>query len=77
VRIAYADPPYPGCERFYPEKYGVNHRVLFGCLDAHFDAWAVSTSSVALPELLARLLDALRSFSVGIKASHLSALGAS
>ena len=51
MRVAYADPPYPGMA----ERYGrreVNHERLIKALDARFDGWALSTSSVALRDLL-------------------------
>jgi hypothetical protein len=59
VRIAYADPPYPGCAYLYkdhPDYAGeVDHRELLYQL-ADFDGWCLHTSSVALAELL-RLAD--------------------
>jgi len=49
VKVAYADPPYPGCAHLYPEGVEVNHRVLIGTLCHEFpDGWALSTSSPAL-----------------------------
>jgi hypothetical protein len=56
-RVAYADPPYPGkSARYYrdhPDFRGeVDHRALLEQL-AGFDAWALSTSASALPELCA------------------------
>jgi hypothetical protein len=64
MRWAYADPPYPGqAKRHYshdPNAREVNHRMLFGYLDSHFDAWAVSTSSTALHEVLASCPDDIR-----------------
>jgi hypothetical protein len=55
VKIAYADPPYPGCAHLYkdhPDFDGeVDHYELVRKLH-HFDGWCLHTSSVALPELL-------------------------
>lgn len=53
MRMAYADPPYPGQAR---KLYGcaeVDHGVLIERLCATFpDGWALSTSSLALHEVL-------------------------
>jgi hypothetical protein len=56
-RLAYADPPYPGKSALYysdhPDYAGeVDHAELIAELAA-FDAWALSTSASALPEILA------------------------
>jgi len=56
LRLAYADPPYPGlAERYYadhPDYAGeVDHADLLSRLQL-FDGWALSTSSLYLPELL-------------------------
>jgi hypothetical protein len=55
VKIAYADPPYPGCAHLYkdhPDYAGeVDHGLLLGEL-RNFDGWCLHTSSVALPDLL-------------------------
>ena len=57
MKAAYADPPYPGqARRHYSNQLlckEVNHRVLIGYLCSEFDAWALSTSSVALQDVLA------------------------
>ena len=54
MRMAYADPPYPGCAHLYPEKTEVDHADLIGRLCAEYpDGWALSTSSVALRDVLA------------------------
>jgi len=54
-RFAYADPPYPGqAQKHYSHDdrcAEVNHTILFGYL-AEFDGWALSTSSVALRDVL-------------------------
>lgn len=57
-RLAYADPPYPGKSRRYygdhPDYAGeVDHAALIASLSAEYDAWALSTSAVALPAVLA------------------------
>ena len=56
LRLAYADPPYPGKARLYRDHrdYGgeVNHAALIGRLSA-YDGWALSTSAGALPGVLA------------------------
>jgi len=53
VRFAYADPPYPGqAKRHYGEESReVNHQLLIAHL-GEFDAWALSTSSSSLREVL-------------------------
>ena len=57
MRLAYADPPYPGqAKRHYgdhPDYAGeVDHAVLVAQLE-EYDGWALSTSAAALPEVLA------------------------
>jgi hypothetical protein len=57
LRLAYADPPYPGLSKRYygdhPDFGGeVDHAELIEQLGA-FDGWALSTSARALPEVLA------------------------
>lgn len=55
-RLAYADPPYPGMAGLYRDHpdYGgeVDHGALLNRL-AGYDAWALSTSARALPDVLA------------------------
>lgn len=56
LRLAYADPPYPGLARRYYEDHPdyageVDHRDLLSRLQA-FDGWALSTSARALPDVL-------------------------
>jgi hypothetical protein len=47
VRIAYADPPYPGCAKLYRDHpdYGgeVDHRALVARLQDEFDGWVLHT----------------------------------
>jgi len=57
VKIAIADPPYPGqSAKHYadhPDYDGeVNHRALLKQLDADYDGWVLHTSSTALAEVL-------------------------
>lgn len=56
LRLAYADPPYPGKSYVYrghPDYAGeVNHAALLDRL-AGYDGWALSTSAEALPLVLA------------------------
>jgi len=42
MKIAYADPPYPGCAKYYPEKTEVDHNKLLFELN-QYDGWALST----------------------------------
>jgi hypothetical protein len=55
VRLAYADPPYPGCSHLYrdhPDYDGeVNHEELIQTLTG-YDGWALSTSAAALRDIL-------------------------
>jgi hypothetical protein len=57
LRLAYADPPYPGKARLYrghPDYAGeVDHAVLIRRLADEYDGWALSTSAAALPAVLA------------------------
>jgi hypothetical protein len=59
LRLAYADPPYPGLARRYysehPDFAGeVDHRNLVRCLQA-YDGWALSTSMTGLHLVLSLL----------------------
>lgn len=54
LRLAYADPPYPGHADLYPERKEVDHEQLIArLLDEYSDGWALSTSARALPAVLA------------------------
>lgn len=57
TRIAYADPPYPGCAHLYrdhPDYAGeVDHHALVARLESEFDGWVLHTS--ATPAALALL----------------------
>ena len=56
LRLAYADPPYPGKAYLYRDHRDyageVGHGELIGRL-AGYDGWALSTSAAALPAVLA------------------------
>lgn len=54
MRVAFADPPYPGqAKKHYgPDAREVNHRLLIEHLEGDFDGWALSTSSPALRDVL-------------------------
>jgi hypothetical protein len=53
MRFCYADPPYPGCAHFYPEKTEIDHATLIGRLCDEFpDGWALSSHVPALRNLL-------------------------
>jgi hypothetical protein len=56
LRLAYADPPYPGkawLYRGHPDYAGeVDHAALIRTLST-YDGWALSTSAAALPAVLA------------------------
>jgi hypothetical protein len=53
MRVAYADPPYPGKAGYYVERQEVDHRALIAELEAGYpDGWALSTSASALPAIL-------------------------
>lgn len=64
MRVAYADPPYLGmAKRHYghdPNAREVNHRLLIGYLDSHFDSWALSTHEPGLRVLLPMCPDGVR-----------------
>lgn len=57
LRLAYADPPYPGLSRKYygthPDYAGeVDHAELIGRLTRSYDGWALSTSAKAIRDIL-------------------------
>jgi hypothetical protein len=57
LRLAYADPPYPGLSRKYygdhPDYRGeVDHPALVKRLSSTYDGWALSTSAKALRDVL-------------------------
>jgi len=56
VRVAYADPPYPGCAHLYkdhPDYAGeVDHDELLSRLASEYDGWLLHTNSTTLPLIL-------------------------
>lgn len=56
MRVAYADPPYPGMGGYYvshPDYAGeVDHTELVGRLCSEYDAWALHTASTTLRQVL-------------------------
>lgn len=52
MKIAYADPPYPGCADLYrdhPDYAGeVDHRALVAQLEADYDGWVLHTHTPGL-----------------------------
>jgi hypothetical protein len=52
MRLAYADPPYPGKAHLYPEQREVDHRELLRRLDDEYDGWALSTDETNLQLVL-------------------------
>lgn len=57
MRIAYADPPYPGCAHLYknhPDYAGeVDHAALVHRLETEFDGYVLHTASTTLAQVLA------------------------
>jgi hypothetical protein len=64
MRIAYADPPYPGCAKLYaghPDYDGeVDHADLIRDMQDNYDGWLLHTSSVALRTILQFVPDGCR-----------------
>jgi hypothetical protein len=52
MRLAYADPPYPGKAHLYPENTEVDHIELIARL-SEYDGWALSTDEINLRHVLA------------------------
>ena len=52
MRLAYADPPYPGMAGLYPENTEVDHVALIAQL-REYDGWALSTDERSLSYVLA------------------------
>lgn len=52
MRVAYADPPYIGQAKRYPEKQEVDHKELIDMMCREYDAWALSASSPSLKIIL-------------------------
>ena len=51
ARLAYADPPYPGCAHRYPENEEVNQEALIQKLLTEYDGFVFHTHSPALRAL--------------------------
>jgi len=51
MRLAYADPPYPGKAHLYPENTEVDHVELIARLE-EYDGWALSTEETNLAYVL-------------------------
>lgn len=51
MRLAYADPPYPGKGHLYKEQKEVDHEALIARL-CEYDGWALSTDEAALQYVL-------------------------
>lgn len=51
MKLAYADPPYPGKAHLYPENEEVDHVALIEKL-CEYDGWALSTDEEALQYVL-------------------------
>lgn len=52
MRLAYADPPYPGKAHLYSENTEVDHAALIAKLET-YDGWALSTWEPALRDVIA------------------------
>jgi hypothetical protein len=59
MKLAYADPPYLGCGKLYPEHPGAHlwddpdsHVQMMDDLERQYDGWAYSLSSTSLQTLL-------------------------
>jgi hypothetical protein len=59
VRLAYADPPYPGKAHLYPEDTEVDHEALIARLMT-YDGWALSTDERSLAYVLSICPDGVR-----------------
>lgn len=55
MRLAYADPPYPGKADRYPENEEVDHAELLRKLIINYDGWALSTDERSLRYVLGLL----------------------
>lgn len=53
LRLAYADPPYPGFARSHYNMPEVDHAKLIERLCARYDGWALSTHASTLQQVLA------------------------
>jgi len=60
MRVAYADPPYIGQSKRYPEKTEVDYKELVDRLCSDYDSWALSLSSPTLKYILSLCPDDVR-----------------
>lgn len=60
MRLGYADPPYPGCAKLYPENREVDHAELLARLASDYDGFVLHTSSPALRSILPLVPDGAR-----------------
>jgi hypothetical protein len=61
VRIAYADPPYPGCAHLYKDVAGeVDHAELLSRLESDFDGWVLHTHVPGLRVVLPMVPESAR-----------------
>lgn len=64
MKVAYADPPYPGCAHLYRghEDYNgeVDHGELIERMSREYEGWILHTGSVQLKEVLALCPDDVR-----------------
>lgn len=52
MRLAYSDPPYPGCASYYPEDEEVCvFEAMFKLIEERYDGWALSTHQRGLQML--------------------------
>lgn len=52
MKVAYADPPYPGCAGYYKEKTEVDHAELIARMERDYDGWLLHTHVPALTTIL-------------------------
>lgn len=67
MRLGYADPPYLGCAKYYPEHPEAkiwddvrSHHDLLARLDSEFDGWAYCMTSTTLSAILPGAPDGTR-----------------
>ena len=64
MRLAYADPPYPGCSHLYrdhPDYAGeVDHAALIEQMGTEFDGWVLHTNAPSIPLIASLVPDNVR-----------------
>ena len=64
MRIAYADPPYPGCAHLYadhPDYAGeVDHEELIERMERDYDGWVLHTGAAHLQDVIALCPEGVR-----------------